>query len=124
MPLLNGYFFLFVSAILVIIASAIVTIKIIEPMLGEYQFTESDNSDMTITDEERKAVKKAGRNVLIFLIILIVSCIPQNSFLRNPINHSLIFWSSTYAVPSIYYNNSFFPSRTYLCNNCKKKFKV
>lgn len=27
-------------------------------MLGEYQFAESDNSDMTITDEERKAVKK------------------------------------------------------------------
>lgn len=91
MPLLNGYFFLFVSAVLVIIASAIVTIKIIEPMLGEYQFAEEDNSDMTITDEERTAVKKAGRNVLIFLILLVASCIPQNSFLRNPVNHSLIF---------------------------------
>ncbi|MGL5170846.1 AbgT family transporter [Edwardsiella tarda] len=91
MPLLNGYFFLFVSALLVILSASIITIKVIEPMLGTYHFAEQGNAEMSVSEEERRGVRKAGRNVLIFLIILVLSCIPQNSFLRNPNTHSLIF---------------------------------
>lgn len=93
MPVLNGYYFLFVAGIVVIIAAALVTIKIIEPMLGEYHFEDNDQVNMEVTPEERVAVKKALRNIGIFFILLIVACIPQNSFLRNPETHSLLFGS-------------------------------
>lgn len=91
MTLLNGYYFLFVSAVLVTIAAGFVTIKIIEPMLGEYKGGDIEKEDMTVTEEERKAVKKSGLAVLAFIVLLIVACIPSNSFLRNPENGSLIF---------------------------------
>lgn len=91
MTLLNGYYFLFVSAILVTIAAGFVTIKIIEPRLGEFKSGNLEKEDMTVSDEERKAVKKAGLAVLIFLLILVAAAIPSNSFLRNPENGSLIF---------------------------------
>ena len=91
MTLLNGYYFLFVSAILVTIAAGFVTIKIIEPMLGEYKGGDIEREDMTVTDEERKAVKKSGLAVLAFIALIVIAAIPSNSFLRNPENGSLIF---------------------------------
>lgn len=114
MPLLNGYFFLCTSGIVVIIASALVTIKVIEPMFGEFYFKQESQVEMEISFEEKRAVKKAGFSVLIFLILLIIACIPENSFLRNPENHSLIFGAPlmkcfqmiiaiTFALPGLTY---------------------
>lgn len=91
MTLLNGYYFLFVSAILVTIAAGFVTIKVIEPMLGEYKGSDLEKADMTVTPEERKAVKKAGLAVLLLILAIIAAAFPANSFLRNPENGSLIF---------------------------------
>lgn len=93
MPVLNGYYFLCVAGFVVIISASLVTIKIIEPMLGEYNFTGEQINEAELTEEEKKAVKISIRNILIFLVLLILACIPQNSFLRNPENHSLIFGS-------------------------------
>lgn len=91
MTVLNGYYFLCVSAILVTIAAGFVTIKVIEPRLGKYNSGSLEKVDMTVTPEERKAVKKAGLAVLAFIILIIVVAIPENSFLRNSENGSLIF---------------------------------
>ncbi|GHV34355.1 aminobenzoyl-glutamate transporter [Synergistales bacterium] len=92
MPLLCGYFFLFVSGLLCAIAATYITIKVIEPMLGKYEAGEGTSAtDMNVLPEEAKAVKKAGLAVLAFIILLVLLCIPSNSFLRNPETGSLIF---------------------------------
>ncbi len=92
MPLISGYYMLFVSAILVTITAGLVTIKVIEPMLGKYHAEGAgDSTDMTVTPQERAAVKKAGLAVLVVLVAVVVACIPQNSFLRNPETGSMVF---------------------------------
>jgi aminobenzoyl-glutamate transport protein len=44
---------------------------------------EEDNSLTSISDLEKKAIKKAGIIALIFVAAVILCCLPQNSFLRN-----------------------------------------
>ena len=93
MQYLSGQYALWVSSILVIAVITLVTVFIIEPRLGKYTGTpDSSISDINadVTDEERKAVKKAGLSVLIYVVLLFVACIPSNSFLRSS-EGSLLF---------------------------------
>lgn len=93
MQYLSGQYALWVSSILVIIVNTVVTVFIIEPRLGKYTGTpDASISDIKadVTDVERKAVKKAAISALIYIVLLIVACIPSNSFLRSP-EGSLLF---------------------------------
>jgi aminobenzoyl-glutamate transport protein len=92
MPLLSGYFFLAVAGFLCAMAAAVVTIKVIEPMLGEYKPEgEMSAANMQVAPEEARAVKRASWCVLAFLVALVLLCVPSDSFLRNPETGSLIF---------------------------------
>ncbi len=44
---------------------------------------EEDTSLTTISDLEKKGMKRAGFTALIFVTVVILACIPENSFLRN-----------------------------------------
>jgi len=91
MSLLSGYFILFLAGIICALTATFVTVRVIEPMLGEYTGETSLNASSQVTPDEVKAVKKAGIAVLIFLVILVAACIPGNSFLRNQETGSLVF---------------------------------
>lgn len=93
--MLSSYFALTVAGILIAIVTAVVTVKVVEPRLGTYTGTpeglESSHS-MEVSPQERAAAKKAGISVLIFLAVVVIACIPSNSFFRSE-EGSLVFGS-------------------------------
>lgn len=83
---MGNYFFLFASTFLITILGTFVTNKIVEPRLGRYDDTQSvyeDNSLTTISPVEKKGMKRAGIAVLIFVAIVVLACLPADSFLKN-----------------------------------------
>lgn len=88
-----NYFFMATSVFLIVIMGTFVTEKIIIPRLGEYK----ENGDGTLIEEsaemsakDEKALKIANFVFLGIILFIAVSCIPQNSWLRNPETGSLI----------------------------------
>ncbi len=83
---MGNFFFLFVSTFLITILGTFVTNKIVEPRLGAYdgELTDKeDNSLTTVTAIERKGLRNAGIVALIYVALIVVACVPNNSFLRN-----------------------------------------
>ncbi len=93
MTYMSGYYFTFVSTFLIAITSAIVTIKVIEPKLGKYvpnKNEDTDDVEENLTPEKIFAAKKALQGLGVFIIAIIVMCIPQSSPFRSPTG-SLVF---------------------------------
>lgn len=93
-PMAN-YYFMFVGAFILAITAWLVTEKVIEPMLGEYDPAEAseDISEfklVDITEKESKAFRVSMLTLLGLIVLLVVLCIPQNSIFRNPDNGSLL----------------------------------
>lgn len=85
MPLLSGFYILFLAAFIIPVLNTFVTVKIIEPRLGAYTGTPEGLDDSgEVTPEERKAVKKAAWALLLFLAFIVITSIPSNSFFRAP----------------------------------------
>ena len=83
---MGNYWFMFASTFLITILGTIVTDKIVEPRLGKYTgevHGEEDLSLTTITDKERKGLRNAGIAALIYIAVIAIACIPENSFMRN-----------------------------------------
>ena len=79
---MGNFFFLFLITIL----GTFVTDKIVEPRLGKYESTSSENEDDSLLTQsalEKKGLKVAGIVALIFVAIIVIACIPQNSFFKN-----------------------------------------
>ena len=83
---MGNYWFMFASTFLITILGTIITDKIVEPRLGKYTgevHGEEDLSLTTITDKERKGLRNAGIAALIYIAVIAIACIPENSFMRN-----------------------------------------
>lgn len=88
-----NYYFMSLSVILIVIVGTLVTEKIIIPRLGEYK----ENGDGSLVEEsaemsaqDEKALKVANLVFVGIFLFVIINCIPQNSWLRNPETGSLI----------------------------------
>ena len=82
-PVAANWYIMIVSTFVLAIICTIVTEKIIEPRLGEYKGSKiSEKQDLTA--EENAGLKAAGIADIIYIGLLVISLIPQNSFLRNP----------------------------------------
>jgi aminobenzoyl-glutamate transport protein len=85
-----NYYFMFVSTFLITGVGAFVTLRIVEPKLGEYDesMAMEDLSDEVsmdpLTDKEIHALKWTGIGVLIMFGILALTIVPENGILRNP----------------------------------------
>ncbi|MGL5245754.1 MAG: AbgT family transporter [Sarcina sp.] len=81
-----NWFFLIVSTFLITIIGTIVTEKIVEPRLGEYKKTSTEEAvDMIgLTSKEKRGLKFAGIFLLIGLAIIIALVLPESGILRNP----------------------------------------
>ena len=82
-PLVN-YFFMVVSAVMVVIVGGWVTERVIEPRLGEYGGTAEALKVEEISAEEKRGLKWAGIATLIFIIAMAMTIIPENGLLRDP----------------------------------------
>lgn len=93
---MGNYWFLIASTFLITFLGTIITDKIVEPRLGKYNGEvdgEEDLSLTTITDLEKKGLRNAGWAALIYVVIIVIACIPANSFMRN--ENGQIFGSPT-----------------------------
>lgn len=85
-----NYYFMFVSTFLITAVGSFVTLKIVEPKLGTYN-PESASENLAgedqmnpLTKVEKKGLKYAGLSVLVLIILLSLTIIPENGVLRNP----------------------------------------
>lgn len=82
-PAVNFYF-MFVSAFLIVIAGTWITEKIVEPRLGKYKGDAEKIDIDQITPIEKKGLKWAGLSLLAIVILLAFTIIPENGIFRNP----------------------------------------
>ncbi|PWM22808.1 MAG: aminobenzoyl-glutamate transporter [Oscillospiraceae bacterium] len=89
-PAANWYFMI-ASTVLLTIVGTLITTKIVEPHLGTYTGTpELNMSEAQLNEKEEGALKSANIILLVLVAIIVVLCIPQNSFLRDAETGSLI----------------------------------
>jgi len=83
---MGNYYFMFVSTFLITIIGTLLTDKVIEPRLGTYSGelnADEDLSLMEVSAQEKKALRNAGIAALIFVALIVIACIPADSFFRN-----------------------------------------
>ena len=82
---MGNYIFMAASTFLITILGTIVTDKVVEPRLGKYidDGAEEDASLTEVTPLQKKALRAAGISALVFVLIIVACCIPQDSFFRN-----------------------------------------
>lgn len=83
---MGNYTFMCVSTFLITIIGTIITDKFVEPRLesfGGELSSEEDTSLMSVTEQEKKALVRAGISALVFAAIIVAACLPADSFFRN-----------------------------------------
>ncbi|MFC0308111.1 AbgT family transporter [Gallibacterium trehalosifermentans] len=84
-----NWYFMAVSTVVISIVGYLITEKIVEPQLGQYQGALTDNETESkqtseLTPLEKKGLKIAGIAFLICGALLALSVIPENGILRDP----------------------------------------
>ncbi len=82
-PMVN-YYFMVVSAIMVVIVGTFVVERIIEPRLGEYKGEVKALEIEQLTPMEKKGMRWAGIGTLALLAFFAWTIIPEDGLLRNP----------------------------------------
>jgi len=78
-----NWFFMIASTILITILGTLVTEKIVEPRLGAYEFAD-DASVSDVSDAEKRGMRWAFTALVIYIAVILIALLPQNSLLRNP----------------------------------------
>jgi aminobenzoyl-glutamate transport protein len=79
-----NFYFMFVSAIMVVILGTWITEKIVEPRLKNYDGNAEKIPVDDLTADEKKGLKWAGLSLLVTIILLAFTVIPANGIFRNP----------------------------------------
>jgi len=82
-PAVNFYF-MFVSAFFIVALGTWITEKIVEPRLGKYQGNAEKIPVDSIDPMERKGLRWAGLSLLVIIILLAISIVPEWGIFRNP----------------------------------------
>jgi aminobenzoyl-glutamate transport protein len=111
-PAVN-YYFMLVSAFVVLIVGVWVTEKIVEPRLGVYKGTAERMPIVQLSDLEHKGLRNAGWALLATLILLALTIIPENGLFRDPntgsVLHSTFFRGIIIGILLVF----FFPGMAY-----------
>ncbi|MCW9709935.1 AbgT family transporter [Avibacterium sp. 21-586] len=113
-----NWYFMFVSTFLISIIGYFITEKIVEPQLGEYKGSLSQQEieqqhSASITPLERRGLFFAGLTFLFCSALLALSVVPENGILRNPttglvtgspfLKSIVVFIFVLFAIPGIVY---------------------
>lgn len=82
-PAVNFYF-MFVSAIVIVVLGTWITERVVEPRLGSYRGTAARVSVEKITPLEKKGFMWAGISMAAFVILLALTVIPEGGVFRDP----------------------------------------
>lgn len=88
-PAVN-YYFMIASSFIVLFVGTWVTEKVVEPRLGKYEGTAERFKIVQLTPEEKKGLRWAGITVVVFIIALALTVIPENGIFRNPETGSIL----------------------------------
>ena len=84
----DNWYFIIASTFLITIVGTFVTEKIVEPKLGEYKGTEKvELKDISL--EQKKGLKFAAVSLVIFLVLIGLTLLP-NGILRNPETNEIL----------------------------------
>ncbi|GEK90307.1 aminobenzoyl-glutamate transport protein [Alkalibacterium putridalgicola] len=112
-----NWYFMIVSTFVLTVVGALVTEKVVEPRLGEYDGNYKPNDD-PITDIENKGMRNALIALLVFLGIMAILMVPENGALRalndegvmtldNFLRNGLLFMILLlFAVPGYFYGKT------------------
>ncbi|MAT40627.1 MAG: aminobenzoyl-glutamate transporter [Ectothiorhodospiraceae bacterium] len=92
-PAANIYF-MFVSAIMIVLVGTWITNSIVEPRLGKYEGSEPAIELEQLTSVEKKGMMWAGISILVTFGVLLLTVVPENGILRTPgkdVLHSAFF---------------------------------
>ncbi len=84
-PMVN-YIFQAVACVVLALITTVLTEKILVPLYGDVdraQRITGDRSALALTPEENRGMKFAGCGALVFVVLMLLFCIPQNGFLRS-----------------------------------------
>jgi aminobenzoyl-glutamate transport protein len=88
-PVVNFYF-MFISAFLIVVLGTWVTEKIVEPRLGPYDGPAEKVPVDQLTPIEKKGLKGAGWGVLATVILLALTVVPRWGIFRNPVDGTVL----------------------------------
>lgn len=88
-PAVN-YYFMFLSAVLIVIMGTFITEKIVEPRLGKYEGNAQKLEIEKLKPVEKKGLKWAALSMVGVLILLAVTVVPENGIFRNPKDHTIL----------------------------------
>ena len=117
--IMGNYYFMCASTVLITILGTIITDKFVEPRLGKYEGTlegEHDVSLTTVTDLQKKGLRNAGLAALAFVAVIVIACIPADSFFRNAngellgstplINSLIVLIAALFFIPAVAYGKT------------------
>jgi aminobenzoyl-glutamate transport protein len=85
-----NYYFMFVSTFLITILGTITTERIVEPRLGPYLGAEKPEKIVHLGATEKRGLLFATIAIIAFTIFILGGLIPQNGYLRNPIDGDIL----------------------------------
>ena len=87
----SNWYFMIVSAFVIVAIGTFVTDKIVEPRLKAHKHTGEDVKEATaLSDREKKALRWGNLSLLAFVLLVAAAALPQDSFLRNAQTGSLM----------------------------------
>ncbi|WP_025732200.1 p-aminobenzoyl-glutamate transporter [Carnimonas nigrificans] len=86
---LDNWYFMAVSVIVLTIVGGLITDRLVEPRLGPWQ-KENDEKLHQLTPLERRGLRVTGLVALVFIGLLALLVVPENGLLRDPVNHTIL----------------------------------
>lgn len=84
-PMVN-YIFQAVACIVLALVTTVITEKVLVPLYGDVDRTRrvmGDRAALALTPEENRGMKFAGYGALVFIVLMLIFCVPRNGFLRS-----------------------------------------
>lgn len=88
-PLVNWYF-MAVSSVLIMAVGTLIAKKITLPFLGDYQGEAERTEPAPLSSYEKRGLLGAGIAGALFVVMILAGTVPEDGFLRNPQNGSLL----------------------------------
>ncbi|MGL6099179.1 MAG: AbgT family transporter [Fusobacteriaceae bacterium] len=105
-----NWYFMAASTFLITAIGTYVTNKIVEPRLGKYEGEMTSLEELTPV--EKKGLKYAGVSIVVFLLVIASTILPENGILRSPtggimvspfMDGLIVIMALSFAVPGIVY---------------------
>ncbi|GGD15334.1 p-aminobenzoyl-glutamate transporter [Franconibacter daqui] len=86
---IDNWFFMATSVIVLTLTGGLITDKLIEPRLGRWE-GQSDEELQTLTGEQRRGLRVTGIVALLFIGVVALLVVPENGLLRDPVKHTVL----------------------------------